>query len=200
MEVHGYGQSFKYAKGVLEETKLIGWKGNGNKTVQEIIDDISILNSPEDCPATRVVLLHSNSETFVPIEMSLTRVIHPGGRCCQANIPRDVHNSTIWGLTFRVYLKNNLPLVNGFQIFLSNRESANNFHGKKFNIDGVELKASTEKLGYMLYNLKMFKEIFLENNEKFSCKTYGYNGEYSKCLDLNYLSTLFWYFSDTLNI
>ena len=100
----------------------------------------------------------------------------------------NIDNSTIRGLTFRVHLKDNLPLVNGFQIFLSNRQSVNHFHGKMFNIDGVELKASTDTLGYMLYNLKIFKEIYLENHHKFKCKTYNFDGEYSRCLDLNYLS------------
>ena len=83
-------------------------------------------------------------------------------------------------------LENNLPLVDGFQIFLSNRESANHFHRKKFNIDGVELKASTKELGYMLYNLKTFKEIFLDTNGKFNCKNYDSGGEYSQCLESNY--------------
>ena len=182
----GYGQSFEYAKGILNGRKLKGWSGNGSKAVDEIIEDISILKSPEDCPLTRVVLLHSNSENFVPIQMKLTRVMHPGGRCCQALVPNDAHNSTIGGLTFRVDLENNLPLVDGFQIFLSNRESANHFHRKKFNIDGVELKASTKELGYMLYNLKTFKEIFLDTNGKFNCKNYDSGGEYSQCLESNY--------------
>ena len=182
----GYGQSFEYAKGILNGRNVKGWSGNGSKAVDEIIEDISILKSPEDCPLTRVVLLHSNSENFVPIQMKLTRVMHPGGRCCQALVPNDAHNSTIGGLTFRVDLENNLPLVDGFQIFLSNRESANHFHRKKFNIDGVELKASTKELGYMLYNLKTFKEIFLDTNGKFNCKNYDSGGEYSQCLESNY--------------
>ena len=116
-------------------------------------------------------------------------VMHPGGRCCQALVPKDAQNYTIGGLTFRVQLEDNLPLVNGFQVFLSNRESANPFHRKKFNIDGVELKASTKELGYMLYNLKTFKEIFLDTNEKFNCKNYKTGGEYSKCLESTYLGT-----------
>ena len=74
----GYGQSFKYAKGVLEETELKGWKGSGNKSVKDVIDDISLLKSTKDCPSTRVVLHNSISESFVPVEMSFTRVIHPG--------------------------------------------------------------------------------------------------------------------------
>ena len=187
MMEQGYGQSFEYAKGILDGRDLKGWSGNESSTVKEIIEDISILKSPEDCPLTRVVLLHSNSENFVPIQMKLTRVMHPGGRCCQALVPKDAQNSTIGGLTFRVQLEDNLPLVNGFQVFLSNRGSANSFHRKKFNIDGVELKASTKELGYMLYNLKTFKEIFLDTNGKFNCKNYKLGGEYSQCLQSNYL-------------
>ena len=95
---------------------------------------------------------------------------------------------TIGGLTFKVMLKKNLPLVEGFQILLSDRESANIYHRKKFNIDGVELKSSVKELGYKLYDLKIHKEIYLENNEKFQCSNYPSHGEYNSCLEMTYLS------------
>ena len=76
-------------------------------------------------------------------------------------------------------LDENIPLVEGFQVYLSDQESANAFHRKKFNIEGVELKANVKDLGYIQYGLKIHKEIYLENNEKYSCKNYQIN-EYNK--------------------
>ena len=48
-------------------------------------------------------------------------------------------------------------------------ESANVFHRDKFNVEGAELRAGVRELGYILYNLKIYKEIYLENNKKYTC-------------------------------
>ena len=42
-------------------------------------------------------------------------------------------------------------MVEGFQVYLSDQESANAFHRKKFNIEGVELRANVKDLGYIQY-------------------------------------------------
>ena len=95
---------------------------------------------------------------------------------------------TIGGLTFKVLLEENPQLVEGFRILLSDRQSANIYHKKTFSIDGVELQSSVKELGYNLYNLKIYKEVYLENNKKFQCKNYPSYGEYNKCLERIYLS------------
>ena len=47
-------------------------------------------------------------------------------------------------------------------------------------MDGVELSSNVLNLGYVLYNLKIYKETFLENNNKFMCKYYDGFNEYSQ--------------------
>ena len=61
----------------------------------------------------------------------------------------------------KIMLEENIPLVEGFQVYLSDQESANSFHRKKFNIEGVELRANVKDLGYIQYSLKIHKEIDL---------------------------------------
>ena len=86
----------------------------------------------------------------------------------------------IGGLTFRIYpLNKNPPLVEGFQILLSDRESENIFHKNRFNLDGVELKTSIKEPGYKLYDLKIYKEIYLEDNDDFQCRNYDSYGDYN---------------------
>ena len=86
----------------------------------------------------------------------------------------------IGGLTFRIYpLSKNLPLVEGFQILLSDRDSENIFHKDRFNLDGVELKTSIKEPGYKLYDLKIYKEIYLEDHDNFRCKNYANFGDYN---------------------
>ena len=86
----------------------------------------------------------------------------------------------IGGLTFRIYpLSKNLPLVEGFQILLSDRDSENIFHKDRFNLDGVELKTTAKEPGYKLYDLKIYKEIYLEDHDNFRCKNYAHYGDYN---------------------
>ena len=95
---------------------------------------------------------------------------------------------TIGGLTFKMMVKKSPPLVERFRVLLSDRQSANIYHRKTFNIDGAELKSSVNELGYNLYDLKIYKEVYIENNKKFNCKNYNGYGEYNKCLEKTYLS------------
>ena len=86
----------------------------------------------------------------------------------------------IGGLTFRIYpLSKNLPLVEGFHILLSDRDSENIFHKDRFNLDGVELKTSIKEPGYKLYDLKIYKEIYLEDHDNFRCINYANFGDYN---------------------
>ena len=87
---------------------------------------------------------------------------------------------TIGGLTFRIYpLSKNLPLVEGFKILFSDRESGNIFHKDPFNVDGFELKTSIKEPGYNLYDLKISKKIYIEDHKDFRCKNYANFGDYN---------------------
>ena len=137
------------------------------------------------------------------LHLQLTAVVHPSGRCCKALRPSLSSNWTLGGLTFRVILEDNLQLVEGFQVhptewpppyltcgwqvYLSDLESANVFHRDKFNVEGAELQAGVRELGYNLYNLKIYKEIYLENNNKYACKNYQQIGDFNQVYFLNFL-------------
>ena len=85
---------------------------------------------------------------------------------------------TIGGLAFRVKLKNAPSLIEGYQVFMSDRKSVNSFHKELFYMDGAELKLSKAELGYKLYTLKIHKEKYLENNNRYLCKNYEFDHEY----------------------
>ena len=93
-------------------------------------------------------------------------------------------------------MEDNIQLVEGFQVhptselrvccdcacqvYLSDLESANVFHRDKFNVEGAELRAGVRELGYILYNLKIYKEIYLENNKKYACINYQQIGDFNQ--------------------
>ena len=141
-----------------------GWIGNNsNTTPEDIINDISVIRTVDDCPQTKVNMKLSEKDNdqiqYVSLSFELTTEVYPSGRCCRAIIPDQASSWTISGLLLKIETKDHLPSVEGFQVHLSDRESANVFHRNKFNIDGIELKASKKTLGYVLYNLKMYKDL-----------------------------------------
>ena len=202
---YGYYNSFDYAKvcTVILHIKLIalylnvitlkgrinshmrGWSGNSsNTTPEDIINDISFIRTVEDCPKTKVNMRLSEKAQYVALSFELTSEVYPSGRCCRAIIPEQASSWTVSGLLLKIETKDHLPSVEGFQVHLSDRESANVFHRNKFNIDGIELKASKKTLGYILYNLKMHRAIHLEGDRKYPCKNYLHIGDFNEVKEL----------------
>ena len=162
-----------------------GWSGNNsNITPEDIINDIAVIRTVDDCPQTKVNMKLSEKDNdqiqYVSLSFELTTEVYPSGRCCRAIIPDQASSWTISGLLLKIETKDHLPSVEGFQVHLSDRESANVFHRNKFNIDGIELKASKKTLGYVLYNLKMYKDLHLENDRNYACKNYPQIGDYNE--------------------
>ena len=80
----------------------------------------------------------------------------------------------IIGLTLEIYpLTKNPSLVEGFQILLSGRDSENIFYKDSFNLDGVKLKTSVKDPGYKLYDVKMSKEIYVQDHEEENYANFG---------------------------
>ena len=164
-----------------------GWSGNNsNITPEDIINDIAVIRTVDDCPQTKVNMKLSEKDNdqiqYVSLSFELTTEVYPSGRCCRAIIPDQASSWTISGLLLKIETKDHLPSVEGFQVHLSDRESANVFHRNKFNIDGIELKASKKTLGYVLYNLKMYTAIHLENDRKYPCKNYLHIGDFNEVI------------------
>ena len=120
--------------------------------------------------------------------MSLSRVMHPNGRCCRATAPDIAKERVINSIYFREYVKD-FPRMNvtGFQMFLSDKMSATFFHPLKFNIDGEHLKSSREQGGYIQFRIKIHEEDHLEDDPHFPCRDYGYPGEFDQCLEEEYV-------------
>ena len=85
---------------------------------------------------------------------------------------KDVSEKTIDGVNFRVKLKKDssdrdkyISSDKSFTMFLTSREASNKYSMDKFTIDGVDLRASSDILGYILYEVQMFKKIYLSGRK-----------------------------------
>ena len=192
LKEHGYHSTFLYGKGIPDYSgnSLHGWVGNETFTkFENLTETIVTIKSVKDCPITRVKFLKDGEEWLQVLEMTLTRVMHPNGRCCKAIVPKNASLATINTIIMVVYPypDANPKNVLGFQLFMSDQMSANDFHRKKFSIDGYPLIAETKDLGYSFYNLKVNEQRYLENSDVFRCKNYPKFGDYGQCLNDLYL-------------
>ena len=171
---HGYEQSFKYQIGDVEGTNKIGWIGNqtANSTFEFVADKISTIKSVQDCPSTRAFLEdEAGNMKFAFVLFELTKPLHPNGQCCRSVIMdkkpdrfvrlKDLASFKLNALNFRVKLREDKTKANSFSMFLSSREAENDYHMDKFTIEGAELLASSRNLGYYIYDLQIYKHLYL---------------------------------------
>ena len=138
------------------------------------------MRSLDDCPLIKVQFLNMKNkmEKWVNLSFELTALMHPYGRCCRSFVPTESSNLTIGGLVVSIPWKDRKnPLMEGFQLYFSDRESANVFHRNNFNVDGADMHVYIADQGHYYYNVKIFKEIYLE---KQNCKNYRNIGIYNK--------------------
>ena len=178
---HGYRSFNEYFKGNIDDSQDGGWSGNSTASIEKVTDDISILKSEKDCP----VLL--DDKTYKPLNLNfvLSKQVFPYGRCCRAVIQE--YNDKTQKMFFRIKFKENIPQVNGFQMFFSSQESSHIQKLNKFNTFGNYLKTSKNDSGYAMYNVKLHEDIQLEDDPKTNCKNYQDKRGYAKCLNDEYL-------------
>ena len=107
----------------------------------------------------------------VSVLFKLTHPLHPNGKCCRSVIAdeepdrfvrlKDLASFRLNALKFRVKLHEEKTKAISFSMFLSSREATNDFHMDKFTIEGVELLASSRNLGYSIYDLQIYKHLYL---------------------------------------
>ena len=123
------------------------------------MEAISVINNISDCPGLKVQMISGKVEKFEALKFELTSVNHPLGKCCKAIPPPSKESSIIGGLLAKVYKKSKPKLVEGYQIFLSDRETVNRYHKNFFNIEGEALTFGTERIGY---KVNLFSQSYIQ--------------------------------------
>ena len=163
----------------MEDLYERGWKGNSSDTsVEEVTEDISIIKSAKDCPQLEALFRNMNKK-FINISSTVTNLAYPNGRCCKAVLPKKASETSVLKMHFKVLIKNNLPKVQAFEMFLSSQETSSVLKLHNFNTN-IPLKANKKQKGYTLYNVKLLKEFILEEDPKVKCKNYDEKNGYAK--------------------
>ena len=175
---HGYGTSYDYVMGTIENTMLRGWGGNSSIYIENVTEDISTFKTVKDCP-----YLHARFEDDkygrykIVSNFTLTRFIHPHGRCCQAIIPTDSQKYSLIQFFTRIHGKSS---INGFQLYLSGKKASHIYKLNNFQTNGVSFITVANDLGIQKWKIKVLEEFQLEDDQKVSCKNYKEERGYSK--------------------
>ena len=175
---HGYGTSYDYVMGTIENTMLRGWGGNSSICIENVTEDISTFKTIKDCP-----YLHASFEddeygrNKIVLNFKLTRFIHPHGRCCQAIIPTDSQKYSLIQFFTRIHGKSS---INGFQLYLSGKKASHIYNLNNFQTNGMSFITLAKDFGIQKWKIKVLEEFQLEDDQKVSCKNYVEERGYSK--------------------
>ena len=84
---YGYRSTYHFKIGqLLDGSDFVGWNGNSSSPVEKVIQDISLLESREDCPEVTAMFEDSKD---VNLTLSLSSFVITHGRCCQPVVPTE---------------------------------------------------------------------------------------------------------------
>ena len=200
IESNGYGDQERYFFGIddIEKgTNQIGWAGNNKSdNVSMVYEEISVLNSVNDCPAGLESWMWFNGKTKKEIavefiQFNLTKMLNPYHRCCKVYPSSEyVHSYPL----IQIQFKWSAPSQEGFEVmkvFLADQLTASFFDLHKTIMLGSDIVSSNvagsgeikKGIGLIDYKVKIMEEQKLANDPNYPCTDYKINGEYSKCLE-----------------
>ena len=193
LKKHGYGNSFNYVRGRIQNTKLAGWVGNSSISVENVTYDISIFKSVQDCPLLVALFEHSKfGKRRIRLNFNITKFTHPQGRCCHAIIPVNAEKYHLMELyTEKNVSKNATSAINGFQLYLLGKKVSHIHKLNNFHTNGLPFIVSEKDSGYHNWKVKVQEEFQLEDDPKVSCINYEEERGYAKVCILWIVKTNF---------
>ena len=165
--------------------KPIGWRGNPTrKSVKEVLNEISVLKTVEDCPSVEhsYVLYEPNEKDPVDyklINFELTRGLFPSPICCKVVIPEGYKNEIN---AIEIAFNGSNKAYKSMKVIISDKISSSVFKQHDPNLIGDKIRTPKEENGYFHYKVKLSKEVNLENDPNYPCIDYYVAGQYHRCL------------------
>ena len=178
----GYFGIESYKSGIADED--IGWIGNISEPVQKVSDDVSVLNSTEDCPHASVWYDSKNPELTRLDEIEIVKftfspAMYPNHVCCKMVTPAVAQTHAILGIQIEFDFEN--KSYASYKLSLSDRETASVFEQHRTKMFGADMY-SMPFPGFFNYKVKVMEDVHLENNPNYPCIHYRHQQEYHTCL------------------
>ena len=145
-------------------------------SLEEVALNVSSIRTLDDCPDLIVHMEPEFMETKkrINLNFTLTTPLDPYGVCCKAEYFREQKSYALRAILLKKSLKSS-SLIDGYEMYLSSKESASIIERNGYNIEGSSLKTvkKSEGNGYKkIYHVKVKEEIHLENDPQFACRKY----------------------------
>ena len=92
-EKHGYMHLGTYYRGSMDGDKFVGWNGNGNKSSQDILEDIFLAGGNIQSLLSYATFRRDNVD-YVGANIEVKTLAYPHGRCLSFSPPKESLNST----------------------------------------------------------------------------------------------------------
>ena len=180
-----YGiESYKFGQNWTFLDEDIGWIGNYSEPVQKVSDDVSVLNSTDDCPYAFIWYDSENPEPtrddeYENVNFTFTTAMYPNHICCKVVTPAVADTRTILGIQIGFDFEN--KSFAAFKLSLSDRLTASVFDQHKTKMFGADMN-SLQYPGFFNYKVKVMEDVHLENDPNYPCIDYKNHHEYHTCL------------------
>ena len=186
---YGYTDLFQYKGGVQSNKthkSLIGWAGNSNSSLLEVMTKISMLKSQKDCPYSKqshVVFGDKDERQGSEIlTFELTNALFPYHLCCKIIVPEEAKSSVLSSvqISFKIEEK---PYFSFF-LYLSDQVTYTQYQPPGNRMSGKDIIPAPGALAASeYYKVSLTEEEHLPVDPNYQCIDYKKPGKYNKCLE-----------------
>ena len=182
----GYENLYVYKNGRLQYNDsyhVMSWNGRNQESVKNVFQNVSSLQSPEDCPDLGYISFSNSSEEKIEkFKFELTRAMFPNHMCCRSVTPdlKEAKSLKVLGIEFKK--KKPYKSVN---IYLSDQTSWSPFTVLGIDMTGnrINLNLKNHKTGYKFFKMSPAQNEHFEGDPNFPCVRYSQPGEYGSCIE-----------------
>ena len=183
----GYQDGYHYQIGVTGNDthyEYYRWSGNLSENVEDIVNDVSVLRSEEDCPMTFVWWNDDEKLKYEVVNTTLTRALFPNHRCCRVLKSDNVRSKVMKGVEVRYEEeKYKGKLLNSWKMMMFDEKVYSVFQHNTETMFGESITSSLGSQGTNYYTIKLKQEVYLEETPQYPCIDYQVAGEFDKCLE-----------------
>ena len=186
---YGYEDLTQYKLGYQENgtRKLfIGWSGDSSASQTDIVTDISLLKSKEDCPFSNNSFVKFDDDVQILLDFELTNALFPYHRCCKVVIP-DQSKSRVLSFV-HISIKEKEKLYSSYFLYLSDQITYTLYEPLGTRMSGKDIIPAPFPNAARLYKISLTEEEHLEEDPNFECIGYKKQQKYNDCLDNYFLN------------
>ena len=186
---YGYEDLTQYKLGYQKNgtRKLfIGWSGNSSASQADIINNISLLKSKEDCPFSNDSFVKFDDDFQNLLEFELTDALFPYHRCCKVTIPAQSKSRV---LSFvHISMKEKEKPYSSYFLYLSDQITYTRYEPLGTRMSGKDIIPAPFLNAARIFKISLTEEEHLEVDPNYECIDYKRQQKYDECLDNYFLN------------